>query len=67
MQLMQAQKALEAKHTEEIQKMKLDSLNEYQKLWDQVMEISKKVGEQTEDLKDRFNSFDRVTENYLNL
>ena len=31
------------------------------------MELSKKVGEQTEELKDRFNSFDRVTKNYLNL
>ena len=32
MQLMQAQKALKAKHTKEIQKMKSDSLDECQKL-----------------------------------
>ena len=32
MQLLHAQKALEAKHSEEIQKLKLDSLDECQKL-----------------------------------
>ena len=31
------------------------------------MELSKKVEEQIEELKDQFNSFDRVTKNYLNL
>ena len=67
MQLMHAQKALQAKHSEEIQKLKLDSLDECQKLWDQIMELSKKVGEQREELEDWFNSFDRVTKKYFNL
>ena len=67
MQLMHAQKALEAKHNEEIQKLKLDSLDRCQKLADQVKELSKKVEDQRQKLEDRVDSFDRVTEHYLNL